>query len=502
MACRRVRVVEYQKLLEPDDFFQYGRPQVEPPRFSVIFRLPLDAILILIFSLTIIGIVIHLITAILYLPVFPPLPHKASIDCASLQGSWNADNTVLHFFSIPYAVPPLAKPDEETIDVLREYLNVLGGKPSLRWKSPQILDSIEGCILAQHDRCSFKRGRWTCDLSKSVPVHYCIQPTPDEKVELMDTKRLFKSEGCLLVDIATPIYEGVLRPVVVVIAGFQFLAEPMISPQSQKAAFWPTDEAIYQSDAVWVYLHYRLGIAGFFYNLTGPRSEGKTDRKLSHENLALQDQLAGLRWIKAHIKQFGGDPDRITVLGIGSGATSVLALMQMKNKSEKLFSQAWLSSGAVHWYSERDGSSQKVIIDKAFSDIASHHIGTHCIPLKPGIVSKSCELGELKQKLNKIPLQFFYSLVAKHFEERNLIGEFFSTDNTSGGGMSWIYAETNSGTVLPPKYWTSEKIGQIFKSGRSYNVQCKQLFKRYRYKGSIFRPVLNFVFGVNGYQFK
>ncbi|KAM7536932.1 hypothetical protein Aperf_G00000072124 [Anoplocephala perfoliata] len=441
MVCRRVRVVEYQKLLEPDEFFQYGRPQVEPPRFSVIFRLPLDALLIVLLSLTLIGVVAHFIAAFLYLPAFPPLPAKASTDCAYLQGAWNADNTVLHFFSVPYAVPPLAKPDEETMDVLREYLNVVGGKPSLRWNLPQALNSIEGCVLAHHDRCSFKRGRWTCDLRKPRPVAFCIQPTIDEKVELRDTERLFQSERCLQVDIATPIYEGVLRPVVVVIAGFQFLTEPMISPESQKAAFWPTDETIYHSDAVWVYLHYRLGIAGFFYNLTKPRSESKTDRKLSHENLALHDQLVGLRWIKVHIKQFGGDPDRITLLGISSGATSVLALMQMKNKNEKLFSQAWLSSGAVHWYSERDGTFRKSAVDTAFSDIASHHIGTHCIPLKPGIELEGWPgMGETwmneadDEQLDRIAKMFYRFRIPTESQSlqslKNLLGAAWKADLT------------------------------------------------------------------------
>lgn len=32
-------------------------------------------------------------------------------------------------------------------------------------------------------------------------------------------------------------------------------------------------------------------------------------------NLALRDQRTAMRWVKQHIKAFGGDPDRITIWG-------------------------------------------------------------------------------------------------------------------------------------------------------------------------------------------
>ncbi|VDL59943.1 unnamed protein product [Hymenolepis diminuta] len=461
-ACRRVRVVEYHRLLEPDHFFRYKRPKIEPPGINIIFRLPLDRTLLFLILIFFIGVIVHFTSAYLRLPPFPPLPVNATSDCAFLQGSWNADQTVLRFYAVPYALPPLAKPDEATLDILQEYLHVIGGKPSLRWKMPQKVSGFEGCILAHYDRCSFKLGRWICDLSKPRPVSSCVQPKTDGRVDIMNPQYLFQNERCLQVDIATPTFEGTLKPVVIVIAGFQFLAEPMISPDSPRPAYWPEDETVRHSNAVWVYLHYRLGLAGFFYNLTHPRYKTKEKQQLSHENYALQDQLDGLRWIKTHIKQFGGDPQRMTVFGIASGATSVLALMKMKNKGENLFQQAWLSSGAVHWHSERDKTPHVNIVDKVFTDIAINHIGTHCKPSNPGTISKSCKLSEISQKLNDIPLQVINSLIGDNFKDENLIGEFMSSGNKSGNGMGWIYAETNSGNVLPPKYWTENEINHIF----------------------------------------
>ncbi|VDM35090.1 unnamed protein product [Hydatigera taeniaeformis] len=339
MACDRVRVVEYRRLQESEEFFQYGRPHVEPPGVAVVCRRPLDKILLYLIALSLLGLCIHFVVAFFLLPTFPIPPPNASIDCATLIGSWNSDYTVLRFFGIPYSIPPLTKPDEQTLDVLREYLRVESGRPVLRWQMPRKIEGIEGCILSQHDRCSFQRSRWTCNLGRRRPVSTCSQPIPGEKVDFANPYALFQQERCLQVDISTPIYDGVLKPVIVLIAGFQFLTEPLMPPHYRYSAFKPTDEAVRDTDAVWVYLHYRLGLAGFFYNLTAPIAGDKTRYQLSIENFALHDQLLGLRWIKQHIKQFGGDPKRITVLGSGSGATSTLALLYMKGKKEELFHQ-------------------------------------------------------------------------------------------------------------------------------------------------------------------
>jgi carboxylesterase type B len=43
-------------------------------------------------------------------------------------------------------------------------------------------------------------------------------------------------------------------------------------------------------------------------------------------NQGLQDQILVLRWVKAHIAQFGGNPDRVTLIGEDAGAASVTFL--------------------------------------------------------------------------------------------------------------------------------------------------------------------------------
>ena len=40
------------------------------------------------------------------------------------------------------------------------------------------------------------------------------------------------------------------------------------------------------------------------------------------------DQMAALQWIRDNVKEFGGDPDRVTLFGHGTGAASIQFLVQ------------------------------------------------------------------------------------------------------------------------------------------------------------------------------
>ncbi len=93
-----------------------------------------------------------------------------------------------------------------------------------------------------------------------------------------------------------------------------------------------------RAGAVVVTLNYRLGALGFLAHpaLRGEPGEGA---------FALLDQRAALRWVRANIAGFGGDPRRVTLFGQSAGAWS--ACYQMASPGAAgLFSRAILQSGA------------------------------------------------------------------------------------------------------------------------------------------------------------
>uniref|UniRef100_A0A915KFV0 Carboxylic ester hydrolase n=1 Tax=Romanomermis culicivorax TaxID=13658 RepID=A0A915KFV0_ROMCU len=68
-----------------------------------------------------------------------------------------------------------------------------------------------------------------------------------------------------------------------------------------------------EMDTIVVTFNYRLAVFGFFY--TG-----------IHEypaNMGIRDQIEAFRWVVKNIRAFGGDPEKITLVGNSAGAASV-----------------------------------------------------------------------------------------------------------------------------------------------------------------------------------
>jgi para-nitrobenzyl esterase len=86
-----------------------------------------------------------------------------------------------------------------------------------------------------------------------------------------------------------------------------------------------------RGDVVVVSPNYRLGALGW---LALP---GET------ANLGLLDQEAALEWVAAHIEDFGGDPERVTVMGQSAGAMNIACLLMRKPR----FQQAILQSASL-----------------------------------------------------------------------------------------------------------------------------------------------------------
>jgi para-nitrobenzyl esterase len=90
-----------------------------------------------------------------------------------------------------------------------------------------------------------------------------------------------------------------------------------------------------------VTINYRLGPLGF---LALPALSGEAGDGLSGD-YGLMDQQEALRWVKANIATFGGDPARVTIAGESAGGASVCAQLTSPLASG-LFSQAIIQSAS------------------------------------------------------------------------------------------------------------------------------------------------------------
>ncbi|KAF7981652.1 hypothetical protein HWV62_32762 [Athelia sp. TMB] len=65
-------------------------------------------------------------------------------------------------------------------------------------------------------------------------------------------------------------------------------------------------------------------------------------------NLGLQDQREAMRWVQRYIRQFGGDPTKVTIWGESAGAQSVgLHLLANNGDPGGLFRAAFIESGSL-----------------------------------------------------------------------------------------------------------------------------------------------------------
>ena len=87
-----------------------------------------------------------------------------------------------------------------------------------------------------------------------------------------------------------------------------------------------------------VFANYRLGPLGWLTHEEIVKQYGRDG------NFGLDDQLAAIRWVKAHIAAFGGDGENITLLGQSAGAISI-QYHCLNPKNAGLFRRAAMMSG-------------------------------------------------------------------------------------------------------------------------------------------------------------
>jgi para-nitrobenzyl esterase len=142
------------------------------------------------------------------------------------------------------------------------------------------------------------------------------------------------SEDCLYLNVWAPdsARAGARLPVLVYFYGGGFVAGDGSEPRYDGAS-------MARRGVVTVTLSYRLGIFGFFAHPALTAESGAAG------NYGLMDQTAALRWVRANIAAFGGDPARVTIAGESAGSFSVSAHMASP-QSRGLFAGAIGESGA------------------------------------------------------------------------------------------------------------------------------------------------------------
>ncbi|KAK1829751.1 Alpha/Beta hydrolase protein [Podospora conica] len=215
----------------------------------------------------------------------------------------NLGSDYFSFKNIPYAEPPVGP---------------------LRFRHPIPLLSINRTINdGTAPRSCYQQGSpW---FQYSVPL--VIQKLIDGGVVLPPPGPVTgpppgQSEDCLVLDVTVPkaIYTaaaaGTLTkpvPVVVWIHGGGFIEGSKDSPSPSGLL-----AAAGAPGIIHVAINYRLGLFGF-----PPRSPNLLD--LTASNAGLHDQRLALTWVRHTIRRFGGDPNRVTLLGESAGAGAIVA---------------------------------------------------------------------------------------------------------------------------------------------------------------------------------
>lgn len=216
------------------------------------------------------------------------------------------------FRGIPFAQPPVGE---------------------LRWKAPQPPLDWEGVLKADQ---------------------FAAQAMQNKIFGDMGFRASGMSEDCLYLNVWAP--EGAepsSLPVLVYFYGGGFQAGDGSEDRYN-------GESMAHRGIVAVTVNYRLNVFGF---LAHPLLTAESEHNASG-NYGLLDQNAALKWVKANIAAFGGDPEHVTIAGESAGSMSVSAQMASP-LSKDLIHQAigesgsfWSSFGTTpHAQAEQTGTA-------------------------------------------------------------------------------------------------------------------------------------------------
>ncbi|XP_041474457.1 acetylcholinesterase-like [Lytechinus variegatus] len=158
-----------------------------------------------------------------------------------------------------------------------------------------------------------------------------VLDTTSFKPACMQTRRnVFPNvdEDCLYLNVYSPNPKPSQAAVLVYIHGGTFRTGTAMRTHSYGVPL------VAVGNVILISINYRLGIFSRF-------STGTDDARGSYGML---DQVEALRWIQRNIEAFGGDGDKVTLMGFSAGAGSVNFHL-LSRLSRGLFSQAIMQSG-------------------------------------------------------------------------------------------------------------------------------------------------------------
>lgn len=162
--------------------------------------------------------------------------------------------------------------------------------------------------------------------------------------------RTLGKEDCLYLNIYGVPNPHKLLPVIVYIHGGGFFFG---SARTYGPAY------LLQKDVILVTIQYRLGVLGFL----------STGDHVCPGNQGLKDQALALKWVHDNIHAFGGNRDKVTILGQSAGSASV-HLHMLSHSSRPYFQRAVSMSGtALNYWSHYD-QIQTRNLTNVFADLA------------------------------------------------------------------------------------------------------------------------------------
>jgi para-nitrobenzyl esterase len=238
-----------------------------------------------------------LVTATIFAgPARAALSDTVRINAGLVSGVTGGTANMRVFKGIPFAAPPVGP---------------------LRWRAPQPVGKWEGVRKA--DQFGSR----------------CMQPSVPGGANRTAAAIPSMGEDCLYLNVWTEAASASdRRPVIVWSHGGAFT----ISDGSRFDG-----ETLAHKGAVVITYNYRLGAFGFFAH---PELTVESGRRASG-NYGLMDLFAVMRWVQQNITAFGGDPNRVTLMGQSAGGLLIRAALASP-QGKGLFHRAISQSAPVH----------------------------------------------------------------------------------------------------------------------------------------------------------